>query len=318
MSSLSIFTRGVSRGTLTLFREKQWVTALGALFGVFVLVQLLVLVLTGLEGMQSMLKNRTDLRLEIRETATDVEFQSFYSELSNLEYVRETVFITKEKAFEQTRATDPELIAFLEEFKIENPFSDTIGITLRSLDDYNQLSDFVGQERFAAIIDPTFLTKVTDQEKHVYALLNITRAGRMLTMIILGITAAALIFITTELVRRRAFARSDEVLVERLVGATPFSIVVPFITEAVILLTMSIILSALTLIVLIGLLPSIVPALTEGGILSSLTREVSPLLTTLLPVMIVAELIAAPVIATIGAWLGVRPQISAPRIHFAT
>lgn len=317
MSTGVIIRRGMQRGALTLLRERQWKTALGALFGVFVLVQLLALVLTGLEGMQTMLRNRTDLRLEIHDSATEQQIQLFHTALQQLPYVADTVYITKEKAYEQTRSSDPELIAFLEEFNIQNPFADTIGITLRTLNDYEQFASFVEQERWQSVVNPTFLSQMTDQEEHVHALLGVTRAGRSLTILILIVTATALVFIVTELVRRRAMARSDEVLVERLVGATPLSIVVPFITEALVLILLAILCSAAVLVCLIAVLPMLVPGLQEGGVLSTLRTQVTPLLGTMLPALLLIEILIAPLIAIAGAWLGIRPQVKSPRISFA-
>jgi cell division transport system permease protein len=313
-STTTVVKRGIVRGVLTLWRERQWMTALGALFGVFLLVQLLVLVLTGLEGAQTLLKNRTDLQLEILQEATDNDIQSFLVGLEDLTFVKSTVYITKEKIFEQTRVSDPHLIAFLEEFKITNPFADNISITLGNLDHYDQLSSFIKQEQWNNVVNPAFLSKITDQEKQVHALLSITTAVRSLTILILLITAAALIFIVTELVRRRAMARSDEVLVERLVGATPLSITIPFITEAVILLFTAIILSTAVMLVVASLLPLYIPALSHNGILGPLRNEIAPLMTSLLPMLLLIEILMTPLLASIGAWLGVRPQVCSPRI----
>mgnify|MGYP003980010347 len=133
-SAKTVVKRGIMRGMLTLWRERQWMTALGALFGVFLLVQLLILVLTGLEGVQTLLRNRTDLQLEILHEASDNDIQSFLVELEDLAFVKSTVYITKEKTFEQNRISDPELIAFLEEFKMKNPFADSIRVSLSNLD----------------------------------------------------------------------------------------------------------------------------------------------------------------------------------------
>ncbi len=312
-----IIRRGIGRGLLTLWRERQWMSALGALFGVFLLVQLLLLVLTGLEGVQTVLKHRTDLRLEITQDASVQDIQVFLVELQNLAFVRDTVYITKEKAFEQTRKTDPDLIAFLEEFNMENPFTDSIGVTLSDLDHYESFSTFVEDERWRGVVDPSFLSTMSDQEKQVYALLNITNAVRSLTVTILVVTAAALVFIVTELIRRRAIARSDEVLVERLVGATPLSITLPFITEAVVLLFIAIILSTALMLLLASFLPIYIPALGQNGVLDPLRREVSPLMTTLLPTLLLLEIAVMPLIASIGAYLGVRPQIRSPRMNYA-
>lgn len=292
-------------------------TALGALLGVFVLVQLLGLVLIGLEGVQGMLRNRTDLRLEIRAEVTDAEVQEFYSALGQQPYVRDTVYVTKEKAYEQTKQSDPELITFLEEFNVQNPFHDTIGVTLHNLDDYRQFSGFIEQQRWQRVVDPSFLSEITDQEKQVFALMSVTRAGRSITALILGVTAIALLFITTELIRRRSIGRSDEVMVERLVGATSLSIAVPFITEATVLLLAAILGSTVILLGIVMLIPMFVPALQANGALGSLGQEMKPLLVGMLPTIILLQLICAPIVATIGAWLGMRRQIRSPRISFA-
>ncbi|MCA9370534.1 MAG: permease-like cell division protein FtsX [Candidatus Peregrinibacteria bacterium] len=309
--------RGIERGFSTLIREKQWLTALGALIGVFILVQMLALVLVGLEGMQMMLRNRTDLRLEIQAGASDSDMQEFYSTLGQQSFVRNTVYITKEKAYEQTRQRDPDLIAFLEEFHIQNPFNDTIGVSLNTLDDYTLFASFVQQERWNQIINPSFLSEITDQEKQVYALMSVTRAGRSMTMAILMIAGTALIFITTELIRRRSLGRADEVMVERLVGASPLGIALPFITEASILLFISMLISAVLMIILIMLMPTFIPALQANGALGSLTTEIQPILLAVAPTVVIAEIVAAPCIATIGAWMGMRRQIRSPRISFA-
>ncbi|MBT4119679.1 MAG: hypothetical protein HOE29_02070 [Candidatus Peribacter sp.] len=302
---------------LTLLREKQWLTALGALFGVFVMVQLLVFVLTGLEGMQAMLRNRTDLQLEIHASATDSEVQLFYSALTRLPYVQDADFITKEKAYEQTRSTDPKLIGFLEQYRMQNPFGDTISVSLTTLNDYSSFAAFIERPEWKSVINPTYLSEITDQEQQVFSLLAITRAGRLLTIIILALTVVALVFITTELVRRRAIARSDEVLVERLAGAQPLSIALPFITEAAVLLLISIILSSAVMVIFIAILPLIIPAFQTQGALGPLQAEITPLLRTMLPMLILTEMAIAPLIAVCGAWLGIRPQVESPRISFA-
>jgi cell division transport system permease protein len=309
-SAKTVVKRGIMRGMLTLWRERQWMTALGALFGVFLLVQLLILVLTGLEGVQTLLRNRTDLQLEILQEASDNDIQSFLVELEDLAFVKSTVYITKEKTFEQNRISDPELIAFLEEFKMKNPFADSIRVSLSNLDHYDQLSSFIEQERWRNVVDPAFISKITEQEKQVHALLGIAAAVRSLTVLIILITAAALIFIVTELVRRRAMSRSDEVLVERLVGATPLSITIPFITEAVILLLTAIILSTAVMLIIASLLPLYIPALSHNGILGPLRNEITPLMTTLLPTLLLIEVLITPLLAGIGAWLGVRSQVA--------
>ncbi|MDP7069223.1 MAG: permease-like cell division protein FtsX, partial [Candidatus Peribacteraceae bacterium] len=256
----------------------------------------------------------TDVQLEILGSATDREIQEFYSALQQLAFVHSTELITKEKTYERTRLSDPNLVSFLETYSIENPFKDTIGISLVALSDFDAFAKFVENPRWNAVVDPAFLSQISDQEEHVYSLLSITSAGRLLTIIILAITASALVFITTELVRRRALARSDEVLVERLVGATPLSITLPFITESAVLLWAAIVFSTATLLLLLSVLPAMAPALNANGVLGPLIVEMNPLLSTMFPILLCVEILISPAIACAGAWLGVRPQVRTPCI----
>ena len=92
--------RGIARGLLTMHRERGWGTALVALFGVFLLVQLLLFILIGMEGVQSLLRTRTDLRLEVREEALDQDIRGFLADLQQQPYVEDVAYITREQAYE--------------------------------------------------------------------------------------------------------------------------------------------------------------------------------------------------------------------------
>jgi|SRR3989339_1712569 len=313
-----IVKRGIRRGVMTLFREREWGTALGALFGVFLLVQLLLIILVGAQGVQSLLRTRTDIRLEIREEAQDQDIHNFFAVLQQQDFLEDAAYITKEQAYERARTHDPELITFLEQFHMGNPFPDTIGVTLRSLDDYPRFRRFTEQKEWHGVIDPAFLSEVTDQEKQIYELLRFTRAGRSITTIILFVVATVLLFITTELVRRRVLGRANEVLVEKLVGSSPLAMFVPFATEACILLLFAIGLSICTSVLIIISFPALVPALKAGGILSALNAEISSLISGTLPAYFFLEILLVPVIATVGTWLGMHQELQARTLSLHT
>ncbi|PIQ76836.1 hypothetical protein COU78_00860 [Candidatus Peregrinibacteria bacterium CG10_big_fil_rev_8_21_14_0_10_49_24] len=306
-----VLGRGIRRGITTLLREREWGTSLGALFGVFVLVQLLLVILVGAQGVQLLLKERTDLRLEVRQRAPAQDVQEFFSFLQQQEYVQDAAFITKEQAYERARVHDPELIAFVEEFGMGNPFPDTVSVTLRSLDDYPVFRSFIEQPEWKNVMNPSFLSEVTDQEKQVYELLRFTHAGKALTAIILAVVGAILLFITTELVRRRVLGRSNEVLVEKLVGSSPLAMFVPFATEACILLLLAIVISMMVSIALIVVFPLLVPALKSDGALSALGTHIAPLIRTTLPAYFFLEIVCIPLMASVGTWLGMHHELQA-------
>lgn len=305
-----LLKRGIRRGFLNIRRERGWGGVLGALLGVFLLVQCLILIYTGVEAAQTLLTSRTDFRLEVRPDAQAQATSEFFSALQQLPFVEETAFISKEQAYERMREQDPELISFLENFGLNNPFPDSIGVTLTSLDHYSAFASFIKQAEWQNIIDPTFLSKATDQEKNAYELLKITKAGRIVTLSVIGIVAATLIFIIMELSKGRASLRKDEVLIEQLVGAKNVSILTPFITEAVVLCYIAIAISTAIAAGLVWLLPVALPDIQGTGALATLKEEMVPLFTTLLPILFAGELLLIPIIASIGTWFGMRTHMS--------
>ena len=308
-SLIALWRRGIQRGCITFWREREWGSAFGALAGVFILFQLLIFVLLGVQSVQHVLKTNTELRLEILAGAEDQQIQEFFAQLSVQPSVQAADYITKENAYDQMRSADPELITFLEEFEMDNPFPETIAITLTSLDQYEEFKSFIGQPQWALVVDPTFLTEATEQEVHVQELLRLTRLGSTLTAGFLILTGAVLLFITTELVRRRVLARSEEIFVEHMAGAHTFGILLPFAVEATLLLIFAVLGSLIVLVILGVALPHVLPTLGADIALESLLERMTPLFIAALPSVIIVELVSLPIIGWFGAWLGVLPKI---------
>jgi len=303
-----LYRRGIIMGIQSTFRERRWFAAFGALFGVLLMLQILLFGLLGMQTIESVLLSRTDLKIEIRAEANDQDRQTFFSQLNELPYVSEAVYITREQAYEHARLQDPELITFLEKYNMGNPFQDTIGITLRSLDDYTPFASFIEQESFQSIINPTHLSQITQQEAESKELLRFIAAGRSLAILVLILAVSVLVFITTELVRRRSLDRADEVFVEQLGGAHPLTIFLPFATEATLLLWAAIIMSSIALVLILAVTPSVFPAF-QGAVMQALGEELAQNFRGSIPILLLIEFIAAPILASLGAWAGVRPTV---------
>lgn len=304
-----LLSRGVRRGLLTLSRERGWWATLVTLFGILLLLQLLVVAVIGVRGTHALLQSRLDLRLQIQETAADPDIQQFLVSARDLPYVSHVTYITKEQAYEQERTHSPDLVAFLEQFHIQNPFPDTVAVTLRNLKDYDTFATFAKQEQWRTVVDPRFLSQATDQEQEVHQMLRLTEAGGILIGFFLALIACVLLFILIELVRRRALIRREEIFVERLVGAHELSVLVPFATEAALLVMGAVVLSAAFVCGLLFILPLAIPALGPTGPFRELNAQLSSLLPLWLPLVFALELLAAPVLSFLGAYLGMRPQM---------
>ncbi len=305
-STWLLLKRGVRRGVLTLWREREYGTTLGVLCGVAFLAQLLVLLTLGAQSVQGMLQSQLDLRLQVHEGAADQQVQEFLVALQAQPFTEAVRFVTREEAYEQEKKRNPELTSLLEDFQIDNPYPDTVAVTLKSLTDYDAFADFTRQATWKDTVDPAFLTQTTDQEQEVRQMLTLTRAGRMLSIGFLALTGAVLLFVLMELTRRRALLRSEEILVERLFGAREASVLVPFATEAGLLLFLAVAISAALLAGLIAVGPSVLPSLSGSGAFAALRTETSSLVRSLGPLILIVEFLAIPFLAFAGAYLGMR------------
>ena len=316
-SPILLLKRGIRRGALTLRRESGYATTLGVLAGVAFLTQLLLLGGIGVEGAHRLLESRLDLRLQVVDGAPDRQVQEFLVALQDQPFTASVSYVTREQAYERERARNPELTSFLEEFDIQNPFPDTIAVSLRSLGDYDAFAAFARDSRWTPVVDPGFLSQASGQEQEVRQMLRVTAAGQALLGAFLILVAAVLLFVLIELVRRRAMVRREEILVERLFGAPVLSILVPFATEAALLLAASLAASVGLLALILWAAPLVVPALAPGGPFEPVRAQAVQLLAEYAPTLLGVQLLLIPVLSFGGAWLGMRPQMRGGRIALA-
>lgn len=297
--------RSVQRGAVNFAREKGWFAALGALCGVLVLAQLLVLLIIAMQATKTVLESRVDLRLELLEQADNQDVQVFLSILGQQPFVASVSYITKEQAYAQMQAHDPTLIAFIEEFKLANPFPETVAIVLRSIEDYHALSEFLAAPQWGGIIDPTFLSETTNQEAYLYELLDLTAAGYTMAFVFLAVTGGIILFVTVELVRSRVMQRADEILIEHLSGAFPLAILIPFAVEAMLLLLLATTGSVLMMGILFWAIPGTLSSASVSGALGPLISECIAMLRRYGLVILLLEAAMIPVMGGLGAWLGI-------------
>lgn len=267
--------------------------------------------------MEHLLKSQTDLRLEVLPQASDQAIQTFNAAAQQLPVVETVTYVTKQQAYEAERKRDPNLVNFLEQFRIDNPFPDTFRITLNSLEGYEQFSTFIRSQEWSAVVDPAFLSHVTDQEVQVFNYLQLTQAGGILLGFFFALAAVILLFLLIEWTRRRALLRREEITVERLVGANNLTTVVPFATEASLLILIAVVSSAVLLLVLLYGLPLAISSLGNEGAFAPLHGELSTLLRVALPGVFTLELLLAPLLAIGAVWLGLRPQLRTSTLSLA-
>lgn len=304
------FRRAAKRGIVNIFREEGVATAVGSLFGVILLAQIIVLLAIGVQGGLVLLQERTDLRLQIRDTATDAQIQDLYQNIRQLPYVEDAVYITREQAYERQKQRDPTLIEFLIKFGIDNPFPDTLGVRLHQLEDYAAFLQFLKQPVFTSVVDPTFLTTTTDQQQQIVQLTNVISSTRLIIVFIVGLAVAVLLFIVVELIRRRVLSKRQELFVEQLVGASRMEILFPFIIEMACMLFVALVGSLILSGMIVLLLPYFLPVLGKDGMFALWSSASGTVLFHWTPWIIFIELLLIVALSAVGTLIAFRHQTS--------
>jgi len=293
-------------------QEEGRTTTFAMLAAVALLFQLLLVAAITVRSAESYLRADAALHLEVIEEARDAAIQEFYVALTEFPAVERVEYVTKEQAYERTRLTNPDLVAFLEEFSLLNPFPDTFSVTLNSLDDYDAFAQFLQEERWSGVIDPSFLSNVTDQEQQVRELLGLTRAGKRAAFLLLFVGFAALLFVLTELMARRAAERAQELETASLLGSDPVDILTPFVAEATVLTWIAIGLSVFFLTLLLLMLPFLVPGLRYERALVAFREHADGRLWLSLLLGVFLEALLAPAVAAASVYIGIRPKVNPP------
>ncbi len=299
-----LIRRSIRWGFATFRRERGWGAALAIFTGVFLVLSVLLLLAAAVWQLRATLQSDTAVRLELQDSAAPQRTQDFLSALRDLSPVQRVSYITREQAYEEERMQDPQFIGLLEQFKINNPFRDTVAVTLRSLQDYPALKKFIEQPQWADVVDVRFLTNLTGQEQDAHDLLSLTDAGGLLLLGFLGVTGVILLAAAVELVRRRSQLRREEIAVEHVLGAPRSFLILPLATETALLLWGAALLGALLLGIAGWLLATFLPDLLR---LSQAFLHLDGMVVTvfLLGILLV-ELVLIPFLSYLGAWMGVR------------
>jgi len=291
---------------------KGWGTTCAAFVALFVLLQCLLLFAFSVRGINRLLLERAGLHLEVLPSARDQDIQELYGSLQALPSVEHVEYVPKEKAYEQERLSDPELVAFLEQYKLSNPFPDSFIVTLSGIDQYASFLTFIQQEKYRAILDPSFLTAVSNQQRDLHGILQLTSAFQAIAFAFAGLAAVVLFMMMAEYVSRSLAARGGEFFLQDVLGAPRLSLSSVLASEMVILTLVALLLATLLTAAAVVLLPLLVSSMGSDDVFIQLQTAVAPFLTFALPLTIVAEITALPLLAWVTASVGVGKALSRP------
>jgi hypothetical protein len=167
--------RGLRRSVSTFMRSSSWHESFIHLLGIFLVFQILLgcFVFT-LVSSKTVLKN-ANIRVELRDTATDADIQSFYNAVTSLEYAHGVKYITREESFSRAQESSPELFTSLRRSHVYNLFKDTLAVHLRCLTDFVSFGEFIADDTWNPVVSPLFIAHVSSHTRHVHDVINMTR-----------------------------------------------------------------------------------------------------------------------------------------------
>ncbi|NOS68237.1 MAG: hypothetical protein HOO67_07850 [Candidatus Peribacteraceae bacterium] len=291
------FLRPLRRGLLNVRRSRGTFFGVAALFGVVLIAQAFLALGLGTQ----VFAVRSEFSIPLLTRATDREVQQFFASARQLPGVSSVEYVPREKAMELERAAHPEVVTLLESDAL-NPFNDTAIIMLTGLSAYDEFAAFVQHPYWNNTVDPAAFAAIAAQREEQLSALQQARWTGSVAFLLLGLASVALFLVVLELTCRSALGRQQDLFVERISGAEELSITLPFAVEAVVLLSIALLLSLVCAALAAYALPSSLPVLAEAKRLIAANT----------PALIVAEIIAVLLMGCVGAVLGIKRVHSSP------
>ena len=145
--------------------------------------------------------------------------------------VKSVQFVSKEQAYREERARNPQAYQLLG----ANPLPDMFRVTPRRPDDIGAVRDALaplapGGGR--TVVDPA-IDEVRNRQDDTNKILSVTRVVKLTMALLAGMLVVASVLLIANTIRLSLYARRREVEVMKLVGATDWFIRWPFVLEGV-------------------------------------------------------------------------------------
>jgi cell division protein FtsX len=304
--STVLVRRGLRRGFQSAWKGKRPGTTAVLFACLFALLQLLMLGSIAAQTVRSTLISKGDLYIEVRPGARDQDVQELYASIRALPYVSGVEYVPKDKAYEREKLRNPDMVAMLERFKLQNPYPDSFSVTLASLSDYPSFSAFVTDEQWNDTVDPSFLTNATTQEQDIHRLLAIATAVRLSVFLLTGLSALCIVVCVGELIARRARGHGGELVLETLLGGSSERAMIPYVAEVTTVLGIGLVAGSALAFCALLLLPLLArEVMTDPSFALVRTTFHATILSSGL-LILAGEIVLLPLLAYAGTAWGMR------------
>jgi cell division transport system permease protein len=224
----SFFLREALRGL-----RRSSAPALAALLTVLltaVVLGVFIPIVQATTGTANEVRNRVVADVYIKDSATETERTELRGAIEATANVKSVEYISKEEALERAQEKNPEAFKEGAELLGSNPLPASFRVTPEDPDRLDQ----VVRDLSATTPELAAVDEVRDREEDTDKILSATGLVKALTAGLAVLLVLASIALIANTIRLSVFARSREVEVMKLVGATNWFIRWPFVIEGVI------------------------------------------------------------------------------------
>ena len=231
---LTILSRIIHYGFKNFWRNGLLSTAMIAIMTLSLLVfSGLIIANVATDRTISFLKDKIDISVYFKNTASEDSILNIKSALDGLPEVKSVEYISSDKAleiFKAEHADDPTITKSLAQLS-KNPFQATLNIKAYSPEQYVKIDNYLKADNLTQYIDSVSFAKNQVVIERLTTIINgVNRVGLALT-IILSLIAGLVVFNT---VRLAIYSNRDEIGVMRLVGASNIFVRGPYLVEGII------------------------------------------------------------------------------------
>ena len=182
---------------------------------------------TGLQASLDYTESKVEVVANLKDNVKDAEVSPILVELRSMPEVKGVTYITEDEALARWRARlaeqgEEDLTRYLD----VNPLHASLEVQLVKADAYEDVVSELRATKWSGVID-----EVKEQQQLAESVVTVTNVLSTAGTVILVVIAFIVLFIIVNTIRLAVFARSEEIEIMRLVGASDAFIRWPFVFE---------------------------------------------------------------------------------------
>jgi cell division transport system permease protein len=182
----------------------------------------LIILLSGLNATLTYVQSEVQVVAYLNDSATPQDVARLTTDLKAMAQVTTVTYVSKDDALKRFQEHQPGVAKLIDSLET-NPLPASFEISLRDAADYVDVATYLrGQAAVESVQD---IQKTVSQ---MVAVINVLSTGGIAVLVIVGLTV---LFIIVNTIRLAVVARSEEIEIMRLVGASDAFIRWPFIFE---------------------------------------------------------------------------------------